>query len=249
MEIKFYLLSLLDYNQMKFFLPIVLFILIFSACKKKSTGQDAAPGSGHAIVSACPKPAMKLTDPEMVQCKYRPGSFWVYTDSISNSKDTLYVDSLKRMSGYMPFVGNGPCDSAEVFDLKMRFKNEKEAPLKTFHYLVYQLGVLYVNDYRWTVGGSDQGSPIFYLANKHLDSGYRERDSVFIYNKYYKKVGESDEYKLTTTIGMTNETKMFHYTVKSYFNAEFGPVQFDFYDFLSHELKRRYKLVACNIIR
>lgn len=222
---------------------ILLSIVILSSCKKDNDPQGTTPPSRN-YNNGCPKPALPLKNPRLLQCKFQPGSYWVFLDSISNLFDTLYVETINRKSANLPYVGAGPCDSAEVYALRMVFKNEMETPVKTFRYLVYEYGVMYENDYIWTVGGSNQGSTIFYLANKSMGTGYKEWDSLFIYNTYYRRVAESDEIKLTK-----NETTMFHLTVKNYFNADFGPLQFDYHDFLTHELKNRYKLIASHLIR
>jgi hypothetical protein len=183
----------------------------------------------------------------LLKCKFKAGTFWVFKDSITNNIDTLYVESLGPYTGGL-IPNNVPYDPCpiEIISMKTEFRNDTGNVLIHMNYLITKYGLILSNEFYWQAGA--QPVPYVYKST-NVDASYKTWDSLFIVDRFYKNVGESDAVQFTSTEYKHNPTRMYSQTFKSYFNPEFGFLQFDLRDRLTGQLTGRRKLITRNIIK
>jgi hypothetical protein len=222
----------------------ILSIFIFSECKKDNNNPSSGGLPCHCP-PACPNPPTPITDTNMLKCKFKAGTFWVFKDSLTNNIDTLLVESLSSYSNGVPGIPGSYCP-VERLSMKTVFKNDTGNVLIHFTYVITNDGFILNNDFFWVAGAQ----PLPYAFNSfNVGTTYKTWDSLFVFDRYYKKVGESYAVQFTSTEYINNPTRMYCQSFKSYFNTEFGFLQFDLRDRLTGLLTGRRKIIARNIIR
>jgi hypothetical protein len=236
---------------MKFVFILIIFIAFsFASCKKKEEQSKSQQSSVAATTSTShgPPPCTStvteyISDYRVVLCKFKVGSYWVFQDSITNLIDTLLLQS--ENTTFIP----GPqysCKQTERSVLKMALKNEPEHVLKTMDYEVWPDGVVMESEYFWTSGS--QPKPYLYTQYTNISQSVLI-DSIFIYDRYYKQVRESIAYQFTQESKYASPVHMFPNSLKTYFNAEFGPLRFDLRDRITNQLTGRRKVISRFIVR
>jgi hypothetical protein len=236
---------------MKFLFLVASFLFfICAACKKNK--QQAPAGEQHSLGHpiTCPATPAPIVNQNMVACKFKPGTFWVFKDSVTNNIDTLLVQDLAQSDHSRQFDANGgPC-YVETFYAKAIFKNDTGNVLISMDYILQERGFVLLSKFFWTSGGQQfpyvyTDYPIFNLDNSKDTISFKIRDSLFIGDRYYKKVGESYAVQFVSE----NPNRMYCQSLKTYFNPEFGFLQFDLRDRLTGQLTGRRKIIARNIVR
>lgn len=231
-------------NIVKKTLLIALVCFLFVSCKKEKTPQEQS-SHANAPLPCTAHPATPISNPDMLACKFKTGSFWVFRDSLSGATDTLFVQNLTRTSGYSYSNPGSPCDSLEIFVVSAITKNEPAEPIKRMQYWIYENAILLSNDYY-----SPGANPLPFLYTPSAQgSGFTIQDSLFIYDRYYHKVGRSEVFEFTTTKRGENPTTLFSKSLRIYFSLEFGPLQLDVYDRLTKQLVERRQVIARTILR
>jgi len=213
-----------------FFFNVIL-ILLFTFCVKKN---DPPRGFSCDQITKT-----NITDPQLLMCKYKANSWWVFLDTINKTYDTLKVVGIKSYFGFDLFM-NADCDSMEhqnIFfqntDLKYNWSGLFYLDVIT--YRVYILGGL----------GANTAKCVF-APNKinSMDFKFITHDSLFIANRFYKNVCEWD------TIAPTRDVKFQINTgkMKHYFNPEYGFLRTDIFD-SKNKLVSRKLLVSSNLVR
>lgn len=178
---------------MKTITYIILSILIFS-CTKKSTDGHMGP--------SCDNPQnYNLTSADLLNTRFKTGTYWVYLDSVTLTVDSEYV--INHVQSIYTQPEN--CDTYEIFQY-----NTKVYPsLKENGYLINYSGInKNPKDVR-------EGIRIYtdYIQAKTFPSYYTTYDSLYVYDRYYKKVE-----KITCTADYTFSNDPTTY----YMNSEFG---------------------------
>src|SRR5688500_8112393 len=104
----------------KIILCLIIGGVICSSCNKKNPTPEKGGLPGHAP-SPCTPRLTPITDVQLLACKYKPGSYWVFKDSLSGAIDTLVVEKLSR---FPYLVSAYSCDTLEYFNVSLRFKKE-----------------------------------------------------------------------------------------------------------------------------
>lgn len=179
----------------------LMFSIVFSSCRKVEDNPIHIPCTGDETISY-------IESVDLQNCMYKINSYWVYIDSVNNSIDSVYIDSLDQ--GFIKdFCGN----SYEMYYYKTISSYSSmstdyvvfaDGLFKTFNGLIYK-GIQIYDDFDMTSS----------MTNYQIE----KFDSLLIYDQYYKRVLrveiENDE-------GVNNNKSIY------FINSEFG--------FLRHEI-------------
>jgi hypothetical protein len=179
----------------------------------------------------------RITDPGLLACKYLPGSYWVFKDSLSGGIDTLSVQNLKRITYLMSSYS---CDTLENFLVESSFKKENIGAYKTmqFYISVYYNNVTFFNDYM-PASISQNNEVLMYDPNTIM------HDSLLLNGTFYKKVSETGAMQFVKD----DPNRMESLSVKIFFTPEHGALQIDYRDRLSGILMARRQVINKVILR
>ena len=79
---------------MRFFCIIFLIVFLFTQCKKKEENTGTSQSYSTTGPPPCPTSPIPISDTNMLKCKFKPGTYWVFQDSLTYNIDTLVVESL-----------------------------------------------------------------------------------------------------------------------------------------------------------
>jgi hypothetical protein len=218
-------------------LLLIASLVIYWGCRKKKEEPDPGFQGGHQYTHCTPI-YTPMTNPRLLSCKYKEGSYWVFKDSLSGAIDTLSVQTLSRTPYFYMFQ---ICDTLESFRVIMAFKKETIPAFKEMTCHVFQSNVRLYNNFSWKYGDNPDE---IYTINSTTTS-CKMYDSLLIDNSYYKDVGESAAIQFV----QTDPNRMESQSMKIFFNPEFGVLQLDFRDRLGGQLTGRRRVIARNIIR
>lgn len=122
--------------------------------------------------------------------------------------------------------------------MQLIFKHETISAYKSFKFYVQLDKVLFYEAYVWEPSTN-------YLKLLLYGSGALMRDSINLNGTSFKDVGESGAIKFI----QDDPNRMESQSMKIFLNPEIGPLQFDFRDRLTGELKVRLQLMSSFIIR
>jgi len=189
-------------------------LIALIGCKKKQSTQE--PINLALAPTPCVETVSPVTDPVMVQCKFKPGSFWVYKDEVTGSFDTLIVSSFSLRAGYTPPVFEG-CEKVEIHVMSMIMKNESVQAFKEFRYSVSD-GVVLLESSNLN---HTNVIPMVFRKTNVFDQNCVIIDSMLINSQYYKTVCRSAPVEFIVNERFIDNNQV------TYFNAEFGPLQFE----------------------
>jgi hypothetical protein len=218
-------------------LCLIVSIVACSSCKKNSAPDNAMPNqSGHSP-GPCVPSVESLTDPGLLACKYLPGSYWVFKDSLSGGIDTLFVQELKPSPHLMSSYS---CVTFEDFIVESSFKKENVEAYKTtrFYISVYYKHVTFYNDYM-PATISQRNEVLMYGPNTIM------HDSLLLNGTFYKNVAETGAMQFVKNDPNLMESQ----SVKLFFSPELGTLQIDYRDRLSGLLMARRQVINKVIMR
>lgn len=185
------------------------------------------------MVNACDTSTQYLST-DITQFKFKENSYWVFIDSISLTIDSMYVDTVLYYGMY-PFKTTCPTKTYEGYGFSVRSSLD---PSKQ-------------DVYRLKGGAVDRNPALLSDVNSsvYLDYDFGtlqpgsnntlvKKDSVFIYDRYYKKV-----VIITKPTDNTELKKTVYYT-----NSEFGFLKKEIYSSANVLLSKKV-LKNKNVIR
>ena len=199
---------------------LVLLIFFDLACSKKEyDNHDPCGGHRNGTIAI---------SSNLVSLKFKPGSYWVYIDSVTAMIDSLYLRDFSQ--GY----SNDACSNAHEY---YSFSTVSFPSSKINNYKLQDESFLrdnYETYYGKTIH-SDYDSLSF--GNSIVVIQYF--DSLFIFNQYYKDVTKTKFYR--------DPLEGYKKSVY-YLNSEFGFLGKDIFD-LNDILLSQKLLQRCNIVR
>jgi len=139
------------------------FLICFLSCKKEVSSPQKGPDCSHEAVQAI--------DPEISKFKFKPGTYWVYIDSVSLVLDTVIVDAIT----YQGLTAYEFCPEnyfeRYVFTTISKHGLSPEAKYNLNHNRIQ------LNNEAQIVNSSS-------IYRTDLP----KKDSVFVYDRYYKSV-------------------------------------------------------------
>jgi hypothetical protein len=210
---------------------VFLFVFIAFACKKPETSK------GHSLDCESITNTV-INEAELLRCKYKINSFWVYKDSVSGATDTARIQSVRSRFGFMPFLSGG-CDSIEHYEM---FYNTTDIS----DYKYYSSFILNLIPDRLYIEAMDSkgGTPVIYAPSKKQDMNYSFYDSISVLNKWYKKVYKSDTLLINT---YSSQSKLGKLKIVYFYTVTNGIIRKDYYDWGNKLINKKY-LQSANIL-
>ncbi len=197
----------------------IIFALSVSALIGCNKDQD--------VTVKCTAPFHDITSPDLLNGKLKPGTYWIYMDSVSLTIDSTIVTSASE--------GNvGTCDEYHAYGYNM----VTYPALLGSNMAIYQNGIE-----KNTSGLPDSGIKIYTDFNFPDSTGTyncHRMDSVFIYDRYYKRVEKVTVNQDPSNVGKTKSIY--------YFNSDFGLLRQDKFN-ASSVLTSKRLLKRKNIVR
>lgn len=195
---------------------LFLSVLAFFGCNKEEESTAKCNGQYYDI-----------TSPDILYAKYKPGTYWIYLDSLTMTSDSTVVNTISE--------GNaGACEEFRAYAMNLvSYPN-----LLSSNFAMYHTGI------EKNTGGLPNTGMKIYTDFNFPDSSSTfncsRLDSVFIYDRYYKRVE-----KVTIAKDSYNPGKG-----KSiyYFNSAYGLLRHDVFN-TSNVMTNKKLLVRKNIIR
>ena len=196
------------------------FSVLLISCKKDDSDADGN--------SACPTTNEFITieHPDLLNCLYLTGTYWLYIDSVSNTTDSVFI--------YYDESGQVTDPCSNVYQLHA-FNTRSATSLDSVRYAVVAGGL--IKDY---MGAAGTGRAIY--------SGFDPQpqlpqvtsfDSLFVYDQYYYNVMK---YELESDPVGDPTKKSIYYT-----NADYGMLRVEKYE--NNVLTTQQFLTDKNIVR
>lgn len=211
------------------------------ACKKQDPAAVAeikplGPGP-------CTPVLYEITNPDLLQCKFKAGSFWIYKDSLSSAIDTLVMEEAwELVGGDLYYITT--CVRSRIYNMRMTMRQETDATIKTFTYAVYPTALVAWNPYYWYAG--EKILPALMKVSNPKEAYIKFHDSLWLGGQKYMKVSESQEFQFVQAL---NPNLLATFKRIVYFTSDQGPVQFDLRDRITGALIRREQLISKHIVR
>lgn len=203
-------------------ISLIIASVFFFSCKKKDDADNACVTSTEYIST------------DIGKLKVKKNSYWVFVDSVSMSIDSMYVDSVLYYGMY-PFNASCPTKTYEGYGIRIR------SSVDTSKQDIYRLkgGAMERN----TSVLSDVNGPVYVDYNfgalaQGSTNTLLKKDSVFVYDQYYKNV---------VIITRPNDNTEYKKTVY-YINSDFGFLKKEIYS-ASNVLLSKKILKSKSIIR
>ncbi|MCJ8288419.1 MAG: hypothetical protein HRT58_00190 [Crocinitomicaceae bacterium] len=199
---------------------ILIILLVTASCKK-----DKYDSNGNGNIPPETPITYTISKPDLVDFKFKAGTYWVYIDSVNNTIDSVSVEG---------FGFDSLLDEGNYYEYHL-FNTISYPSMETTQYAVNPFGV-----YKGGNGTSNSGQRI-YLGNElnyFTNCLSNPVDSMYIYNQYYYDV---------VRIEVGNDQTENNYKSFYYINSEFGFLRHDMYSGGSLISKRI--LVDKNIVR
>ncbi len=149
---------------------IILLLILFS-CNKDDDNRHQNPCFGIQPSTSY------ITSPDLQNCMYKTGSYWVFLDSISNTIDSVSIINFHQTILY------GHCDyDYEIHSIETISSDSMES----IDYVITQGGL-----FKDFTGGINSGTQIYgaYDSSVSMTNYLVEKfDSTFIYDRYYHTV-------------------------------------------------------------
>lgn len=197
-------------------------LIFFISCKKNTE-----------IVEECPVSTEYLST-DIAKLKLKKNSYWVFIDSVSMTIDSMYIDSVLYYGMY-PFKTSCPTKTYEGYGFSV--KSSLDTSKDDFYRL--KGGSFDRNTKSLTdLNGAVYLEYNFGTLSTGSTSTLVKKDSVFVYDRYYKNV-----VIITKPNDNTELKKTVYYT-----NSEFGFLKKEIYS-TSNTLISKKVLKSKNIIR
>ncbi|MDP2388009.1 MAG: hypothetical protein Q8M29_16665 [Bacteroidota bacterium] len=201
---------------------LLLVLVLFFSCKKPTE-----------VIDTCDVSAEYLST-DITKLKLKKSTYWVFIDSVSLSIDSMYVDSVLYYGMY-PIKTSCPTETYEGYGIRVR------SSVDTSKQDIYRLKGGSMD--RNTTTLSDLNGSVYVDYNfGALPTGSTntvvKKDSVFVYDQYYKNV---------VILTRPNDNTEFKKTVY-YINSEFGFLKKEIYSSTNVLLSNKI-LKSKNIIR
>lgn len=205
------------------YIVLIIFTTFFIACSKKQSEPKGPPPCTSETHT-------KITNQKFLDFVFKQGSYWVYKDSLNNNfHDTLllyyppYFEDVKT-SQY-------GCNFVEQFNMKswsrlMIEQTDRDYIIKPDSFITF-------SNYQ------NSKAAVMFLPKGTANNPCRFYDSLFIYDRYYKDVVQSDTIKGNNGIS---------YKMICFFNSQFGFLRNDLYN-TNNQLISRKVLFAKNIVK
>jgi hypothetical protein len=196
-------------------------IFILSALAMISCGKE------EDVTAECTEPYHEITSPDLLNGKLKPGTYWIYKDSIGLTTDSTIITSVSEGKA-------GVCEEFHAYGYNMT----------TYPALLASNIAIYYTGIEKNTGGIPNTGIKIYTDFNYPDSSASfncsRLDSCFIYDRYYKRVE-----KVTVANDPSNPGK-----TKSvyWFNSDFGILRHDKYN-ASNALVWKKLLMRKNIVR
>ena len=197
-----------------FFFSIVVFACFYS-CKKE---RHEPLGGG-----CDPDRVFPLDYPDLLNMNFKQASYWIHFDSIALTSDSSYVTN-----PYSDLADLNGCGKYQVLHYNIQH-TLTTVPTETLS--IYYEGVF-----------SNSGKIYINYSSVENQTGFYSRsyfDSLFIYDRYYKKVEKS------TIFDDPSEN---HFKTVYYMNSEFGLLRKDIYN-LSNSLIAKRLLIRKSVLK
>ena len=182
---------------------------------------------GEDVTVKCSDTYYNITSPDLLNAKFKTGTYWVYLDSVSLTTDSTLVTSHSEGDA-------GKCSEYHAFGFNM----VSYPALKASNMAIYFNGLLKNS------GGLPTSGVLIYTDFNFPDStsiyNCSRFDSVFIYDRYYKRVERVTVAKDPSNIGSTKSIY--------YFNSAYGLLRQDIFN-SSSALTAKKLLMRKNIVR
>ncbi|HAQ65442.1 MAG TPA: hypothetical protein DCR43_06290 [Bacteroidales bacterium] len=168
-----------------------------------------------------------ITSPDLQNCMYKTSSYWVYIDSVKNTFDSVSIENFNR-----DYIEDVCGNSYEIHSFKTISSNSS----KSTDYVVVAGGLFKNFD-----GKPNSGTLIysdFSTTSSMTNYQIEKFDSLFIFNKYYKKVLRV---KIENDPTENNNKSIY------FINSEFGFLRHDIYS--EDILTSKKILMRTNIVR
>jgi len=146
-----------------------ILLTIFFSCNKDDDNSGHNP-CGHKFTA-------NITSTDLQNCMYKTSSYWIYIDSVNNSYDSVSIQNFNY--GFIEDVcGN----SYETHS----FKTTSSYSLESTDYVVVAGGLF--KDFDGTANSGTQIYDDFSTTSSMTNYQIEKFDSLFIFDRYYKKV-------------------------------------------------------------
>ncbi|GEM_PF-1350312 len=198
---------------------ILVMSLIMTACQKDEQLED----------QECPvsNEVFEITYPDLLNCKYISGTYWVYIDSVNLLTDSCYIDS-----AYAGTIASGTCNNS--FE-NYTIETITDPSMEMERYAMVQGGIFK------GVSGPNTGTLIysdFETTQTQLNYVVNKLDSAFVYDQYYYNV-------LEVTVG--NDASEQNDSSVYFVNSDFGVLRHSIYQ--NAALTSERVLKSKNIVR
>lgn len=184
-------------------------------------------GKEQDVTEKCDDTFFDISSPDLLNNKLKPGTYWIYHDSVSMTTDSAVISSVSE--------GNtGKCEEYHAYGYNM----------VTYPALLASNMAIYYTGIEKNTGGLPNSGIKIYTDFNFPDSSSTfncsRLDSVFIYDRYYKRVE-----KVTVAADPSNpgKTKSIYY-----FNSDYGLLRHDKFN-SSNTLTAKKLLKRKNIVR
>ena len=194
----------------------LLSVFSFSSCRNES--ESPGPCSGSSTTTY-------ITASDLLNCRYKTGTYWVYIDSITNLIDSVNIQSYNQN-----FISD-PCNNS----YETHFYTTVSYPSMKTHSYIVVAGGLFKDPTGVNTGTEiydDYYSPTYFYLSTHFDS-------IFVFNQYYQNVAQT----IITKDPTENNSKTVYYI-----NSEFGFLRTDIIDSNGITISEKL-LIRKNILR
>src|SRR4051812_26083630 len=132
---------------MRYFYIICLIVFLFTQCRKKEEKTETSSNYSTTGPSPCPTSPIPISDTNMLKCKFKAGTFWVFQDSLTNNIDTLIVKTLGSYSGSVPYGIPSYWCPVEKLLMEAIFKNDTGNVLIKINYVIMNDGFFLNSDF------------------------------------------------------------------------------------------------------
>jgi len=197
-------------------LILLLFVIALVSCNKDED-----------VTIKCSEDYYDITSPDLLNVKFKTGTYWVYLDSVNLTTDSTVISSFSEGDA-------GKCSEYHAFG----FNLTSYPALKASNFAIYYNGIMKNS------GGLPTSGIKVYTDFNFPDSSSSfncsRLDSVFIYDRYYKRV---EKVTVAQDPSNTGSTKSIYY-----FNSAYGVIRQDVFN-ASSALTSKKLLMRKNIVR
>lgn len=179
------------------------------------------------VTVKCSDEYFAITSPDLINAEFKTGTYWVYLDSVNLATDSTVVSSFSAGDA-------GKCSEYQAFGINM----VSYPALKASNFAIYFHAIMKNS------GGLPTSGIKIYTDFNFPDSSSTfncsRLDSVFVYDRYYKRV---EKVTVAQDVSNPGSTKSIYYI-----NSGYGVVRHDIFN-ASNVLTSKKLLMRKNIVR